>query len=79
MRQKQARHEDALELIGRAIRVRPGVAVYHNNYGAALLSLSRFAEAEASIRARWQFGPITPTRWPTSVWPRRRWAKTRQR
>ena len=49
MRQKQARHEDALELIGLAIRVRPGVAVYHNNYGAALLSRSRFAEAEASI------------------------------
>jgi Tfp pilus assembly protein PilF len=49
IRQQQGRHEEALELIGRAIAVNPAKAVYHNNYGAALLSLQRFAEAQASF------------------------------
>jgi glycosyltransferase involved in cell wall biosynthesis/Tfp pilus assembly protein PilF len=49
IRQQQGRHEEALELIGRAIAANPAKAVYHNNYGAALLSLERFTEAEASF------------------------------
>ncbi len=48
--QQQGRHDEALDLIGRAIAVNPSNAVFHNNYGAALLSLERFAEAEESFR-----------------------------
>jgi Tfp pilus assembly protein PilF len=52
IRQQQGRHEEALGLIGRAIKLKPDVAVYHNNYGAALLSLQRLAEAkEGFLRA----------------------------
>ncbi len=50
IRQQQGRHSEALELIGRAIATNPAKAVYHNNYGAALLSLERYAEAESSFR-----------------------------
>ena len=32
IRQQQGRHEEALGLIGRAIKLKPDVAVYHNNY-----------------------------------------------
>jgi tetratricopeptide (TPR) repeat protein len=49
IRQHQGRHDEALDLIGRAIAVNPAKAVYHNNYGAASLSLERFDEAEASF------------------------------
>ena len=50
IRQQQGRHAEACELIGRAIEADPGKAVYRNNYGAALLSLDRPDEAEASFR-----------------------------
>ena len=43
-------HETALDLIGRAISINPNKAVYHNNYGAALLLLGRYREALASFR-----------------------------
>ena len=39
-----------MELIGRGIGINPNQASFHSNYGAALLSLGRFAEAEASLR-----------------------------
>ncbi len=38
-------HQVALDLIARAIALAPTKAVYQNNYGAALLSLGRYAEA----------------------------------
>ena len=60
IRQQQARHEEALGLIGRAIAVNPARAVYHNNYGAALLSLERFAQAEASLRQALSISPAYP-------------------
>ena len=50
IRQQQGRHAEACELIGRAIEADPAKAVYRNNYGAALLSLDRPEEAEASFR-----------------------------
>jgi hypothetical protein len=50
IRQQQGRHAEALGLIGRAIQIAPGKAAYHNNYGAALISLKRFPEADTSFR-----------------------------
>ena len=47
---QQGRHEEALELIGRAIAASPGKPVYFNNYGAVLLSLNRSTEAVASFQ-----------------------------
>ena len=43
--QQQGRHQEALELIGRAIARLPDKAVYRNNYGAAFFALGRHAEA----------------------------------
>ena len=43
-------YETALDLIGRAIAINPNKAVYHNNYGAAILLLGRYNEALASFR-----------------------------
>ena len=48
--QQQGDHEAALELIGRAIALNPAKAVYHNNYGAALLALGRHEEALQSFQ-----------------------------
>ena len=75
IRQQRGRHEEALELIGRAIELKPKVAVYHNNYGAALFSLERFEEAEATFHARWPSARATPM--PSRIWgwSRRRIAK----
>jgi Flp pilus assembly protein TadD len=49
IRQQQGSHEDAVELIVRAITLMPTVAIYYSNYGAALLSLGRLSEAETSF------------------------------
>ena len=57
IRQQQGRHREAVELIGRAIEVNPAKAVYRNNYGAALLSLDRLEEAEASFRRALEICP----------------------
>ncbi len=46
---QRAKHEEALEWIGWAIRVRPDQGVYFNNYGAALLELGRTVEALAAF------------------------------
>lgn len=43
-------HEDALRRIGEALQVDPRNAVFHVNYGNALLALGRSAEAEAAFR-----------------------------
>ena len=50
VRQQQGDYQASLDLIGRAIAINPNKAVYRNNYGAALLSLEWFAEAEESFR-----------------------------
>ena len=60
VRQQQGDHEAALELIGRAISINANKAVYHNNYGAALLSLERFREAEASFHRALAICPHYP-------------------
>ncbi len=60
IRHQQGRHDEALGLIGRAIAANPTKAVYHNNYGAALLSLERFAEAAASFHAALKICPRYP-------------------
>ncbi len=49
IRQQQGRHDEALALIARAIAGDPRLAVYHNNHGAALLSLGRAEEARESF------------------------------
>ena len=43
-------HREALELIGRAIRLMPRVAVYHNNRARVLLVEGNLPEAESSYR-----------------------------
>jgi Tfp pilus assembly protein PilF len=50
IRHQQGRHEEALDLIGRAIAHLPDKAVYRNNYGAVLLVLGRRAEALAEFQ-----------------------------
>ncbi len=60
LRQQQGRYEEALELIGRAITVNPANAVFHNNYGAALLSLERFADAKESLSTAVRLCPDYP-------------------
>jgi predicted O-linked N-acetylglucosamine transferase (SPINDLY family) len=60
IRQQQGRHEEALELIGRAIEVNPAKAVYRNNYGAALLSLKRLSEAAESFQRALAICPHYP-------------------
>ena len=44
------RNEDAVELISRAIRLRPTVPEYHTNLGEALVAMGRVAEGMASYR-----------------------------
>ena len=46
---QRGEHLAAIEMIGRAIAVNPRKAVYHSNYGAALLSLERLQEAVQSF------------------------------
>lgn len=47
---QQGRHEEAVALIGRALAVAPGAAMFHGNLGTALLALGRMEEAEAAYR-----------------------------
>ena len=60
IRQQQGDYQAALDLIGRAIAINPNKAVYRNNYGAVLLSLERFAEAEESFRRALTICPRYP-------------------
>jgi tetratricopeptide (TPR) repeat protein len=46
----QGLHEAAVEEIGKAIAIRPGVASYHSNLGVALHAGGKLAEAIASYR-----------------------------
>ncbi len=50
----------AVDLIGRAIAVNPGVAAAHSNLGAALKELKRLEEAVASYERAIQIDPNTP-------------------
>ncbi len=63
IRQQQGRHAESCELIGRAIEADPAKAVYRNNYGAALLSLDRREEAEASFRRALAIRPRYADAW----------------
>jgi protein O-GlcNAc transferase len=54
------KHEAAVELISRAIRMRPGEAPYHNNLGMALRALRRDANAEANFREAVRLDPELP-------------------
>lgn len=44
------RHGPGAALIGRAVAVRPGSALYHSSQGTVLQAMGRFAEAERSLR-----------------------------
>ena len=57
IRHQEGRHEEALALMGRAIAINSGKAVYHNNYGAVLMSLQRFAEARRSFATALKLSP----------------------
>lgn len=47
---QRGRREEAVTLIGRAVKVKPGFADAHSNLGNALRELGRLAEAEQSYR-----------------------------
>ena len=49
VRRQQGRPEEAVELISRAVAIRPGVAAAHANLGNALLDLRRLDEAGKSF------------------------------
>jgi predicted O-linked N-acetylglucosamine transferase (SPINDLY family) len=44
------RHDDAVEYLGRAIRLNPGVAEYHNNIGTVYKALGKLEEAVVHYR-----------------------------
>ncbi len=50
LRRRQQRHDEALELLERAVRVAPSSAPAHYSLGNCLLGLRRFDEAAASFR-----------------------------
>jgi Flp pilus assembly protein TadD len=54
---QNGRNEAAVELIGRAIRLRGSVADYHDNLGLALLALGRLDEAGNSHRKALRLDP----------------------
>jgi predicted O-linked N-acetylglucosamine transferase (SPINDLY family) len=43
-------HQQAIDLIRRAMALRPGEATYHNNLATALMALNRLDEAEMELR-----------------------------
>ncbi len=47
---QEGAHEEAVRLIGEALRRKPGAASYHNNLGNALAALGRMEEAESAYR-----------------------------
>ena len=49
LRQQQHRHDEALDLIGRAVALMPANHVFHNNYGAVLHALGRHQDAAAEF------------------------------
>ena len=49
LRQQERRHDEALDLIGRALALMPANHVFHNNYGAVLHALGRHQEAAAEF------------------------------
>ncbi len=55
--------ETAVELIGRAIARKSGVAAYHSNLGSALLDLERAEEAEAAFRTALELQPEYAEAW----------------
>lgn len=50
LQDQQGAHEQAVDLISRAIAINPAEAGFHGNLGTALLALQRVAEAEAAYR-----------------------------
>ena len=57
---QRQRHEQALDLINRAIRLQGDRAVFHNNAALALLGLGHLDEAEASCRRAIGLDPAYP-------------------
>jgi tetratricopeptide (TPR) repeat protein len=57
---QRQRHEQALDLINRAIRLQGDRAVFHNNAALALLGLGRLDEAEASCHRAISLDPAYP-------------------
>ena len=57
---QRGRHEEAVELIGRAIAENGAMAPFHSNLGTSLRSLGRFAEAEACYRRAIELKPDYP-------------------
>ena len=70
----------AVELIGRAIALRPEVAAYHANLAEAQRSLGQHEEAAASCRAALRLQPDI-SRKPSTTWgwPCTSWVDTRRR
>jgi predicted O-linked N-acetylglucosamine transferase (SPINDLY family) len=54
---QRARSEEGIELILRAIELRPSAAAYHVNFGSALAQLGRIQEAIASTRRALELSP----------------------
>ena len=54
---QRGRHELAVDLVGRAVLLRPEAPAYHNSLSLALMALGRLAEAEASCRRALQLQP----------------------
>jgi len=53
----ESRHEEAVDLIGRAVALNPAVAEYHCNLGVALWGAGRLDEAVAAYRAAVKLDP----------------------
>ena len=49
LREQQRRHDEARDLIGRAVAKNPANPIYHNNYGAVLHALGRHQDAAAEF------------------------------
>ena len=56
-------HESAVQLIRRAIAISPGVAMFHNNLGAALRRMGDLPAARESYRRAVQLQPDYPEAW----------------
>ncbi len=54
------RHEEAAELIGRAARIAPGLALFHHHLGIVLGTLGRNDEAAAALRKAIEIDPSSP-------------------
>jgi protein O-GlcNAc transferase len=54
---QRGRAEQAVDLLGQALRLQPGLSVIHNSLGVALTALGRFEEALVSLREALRLRP----------------------